>query len=956
MSLPDSPSPLKPKKLHRIWAAVEQLEQRCLLSAINLTAPLAVDKGEIDTAGDIGESITTLSAASPYAMNPNRVPYGGHGAYKDIDFNGDGYDDIVVAEHATDSVAVVLNGANGTGQFLAPTFLNVVDVAGDAVAPDCVAIGRFFGDAGFPDIVTGNNDGSVDVFIGEGDGQFEAPKVTQATLVAGIPTYLPIINIAIGDVDIQPYQISSVTVAGTSVMIPVSNGGRYTGNDIIACTGDNDVFVDLNPMDLPQFVIGDIPGKKYGGSFYNKTSKLTYQVLELNTKNYGIAGDPVTPVVGDFNNTNFYGEPLYSIAVADPGNNTVGVLLQNAPTRNGNPPPLLLAAAAVFGGETTIATKAGPDALAVTDLLGDGDPKLVVGCTSGYITDIPENAAGNGFGAAINYNAGIVSVGIAVTDINDDTLPDFVDVGTGGNVAVLDGANAPNQPAGATLRFDPPIVFPAGEGASGLALGDFLGPDSQESLIVANNNDQCSELLNGVPNGSSISFVDGTVHVNGVGDDEIVMSTITIDTPNQETDVAQEDLYILVNGELAQTYPLATVDKGNVQLEGGDDLLEIEAGVPPVKSVSSGEGSDTVIANNGGFDSIQGGSGNDFISDLNGTGDQLTGGAGNNTIIGGTGIETLRSGHGNSEIINGACAGGEVMTGAGLTIAQFNPNMTVTGVPVIIDPPVNNNVGNPLPAGGAALAISLNGTILTIVGQDGGNNILVKLVGSQYDVFSGGISVATFPMQSVTGIIINGGEGSDTLGIDPSVVLPATIKGNTGSDSITGGGGGNLIIGGGGNDTLVGGAGISVLIPNRRLFSSTFGDDSLVGGAGFTIADFAYRTDNLVLSNNGDPDSGDVTAGETTTIANSIKAIWGGAGNDTITGVGGGNLLSGGGGDNSITGGGSDDTLLGGSGFDTVVATGNGVAIGIATGLGSEYSGTNATDFLQINSLDTPAP
>jgi Ca2+-binding RTX toxin-like protein len=208
----------------------------------------------------------------------------------------------------------------------------------------------------------------------------------------------------------------------------------------------------------------------------------------------------------------------------------------------------------------------------------------------------------------------------------------------------------------------------------------------------------------------------------------------------------------------------------------------------------------------------------------------------------------------------------------------------------------------------------------------------------------------------LTGILVNGKGGGDTITVASNVTLTETLFGGAGPDSIIGGGGSALLGGGAGSDTLVGGSSTSLLVPGQfETFTAALnGKDVLIGGSGFAIADLAYRTDPMFLSNDGKNDSGDPNLGEKLTIMPSVLAIWGGAGNDTVVGTVAGEFLSGGSGNATIQGGGTDDLLVGGLGTDTVRVAAEPVTLYLDNGNANRYTGVDNPDedVLQLDSED----
>jgi Ca2+-binding RTX toxin-like protein len=213
------------------------------------------------------------------------------------------------------------------------------------------------------------------------------------------------------------------------------------------------------------------------------------------------------------------------------------------------------------------------------------------------------------------------------------------------------------------------------------------------------------------------------------------------------------------------------------------------------------------------------------------------------------------------------------------------------------------------------------------------------------------MNAKSVPLAGLVGLKINGKAGDDVLSAAGSVTLRTTLNGGGGNDSVTGGGGDNVLVGGAGSDTLVGGGGVNLLIADSLMSFSgvASGNDSLLGGSGLNIADFSYRTDNLILANDDQPHDGDV-------IASNISVIWGGTGNDTIVGATPGEFLSGGDGADSIHGGGADDLIVGGKGTDSVLVAAEPVSLFLRDGLADVASGVSnqGEDVLQVDAgVDT---
>lgn len=212
---------------------------------------------------------------------------------------------------------------------------------------------------------------------------------------------------------------------------------------------------------------------------------------------------------------------------------------------------------------------------------------------------------------------------------------------------------------------------------------------------------------------------------------------------------------------------------------------------------------------------------------------------------------------------------------------------------------------------------------------------------------------------------IDAGAGNDTI-VGSATAPFQQLFGGDGNDNITGGNGGNTLDGGAGNDLLTGGNG------DDYLYAGT-GADTIDGGAGTDILYIDNSTDTANIkvtyttptngsivkgSNNGttfkniekidfragagndninisattgsnsfDPGGGffgiiivDGGAGNDTIVGSltANQVLWGGDGNDNLTGGNADDKLDGGAGNDIINGGGGDDWIVAGSGADTI--------------------------------------
>jgi Ca2+-binding RTX toxin-like protein len=152
--------------------------------------------------------------------------------------------------------------------------------------------------------------------------------------------------------------------------------------------------------------------------------------------------------------------------------------------------------------------------------------------------------------------------------------------------------------------------------------------------------------------------------------------------------------------------------------------------------------------------------------------------------------------------------------------------------------------------------------------------------------------------------------------------------GASGSDTLFGGPGRDLLDGGSGSDFIFGDANCDRLVggDDNDFLDGEGGSDIMIGGAGIDTANYAWRSApvNVTLdasvsfSNCTALVGNDGEAGEGDNVDVDVEHVWGGSGNDQLTGNAQANALVGGGGDDKLDGGLGPDVLIGDDGFDTV--------------------------------------
>jgi len=129
------------------------------------------------------------------------------------------------------------------------------------------------------------------------------------------------------------------------------------------------------------------------------------------------------------------------------------------------------------------------------------------------------------------------------------------------------------------------------------------------------------------------------------------------------------------------------------------------------------------------------------------------------------------------------------------------------------------------PTSGPLVTAALSGGTLTVNGTSTTDTIsLVAGSKGRVTVAGNGKTVSGSPFSGVARIVVNGNDGSDRIDAS-TMVVPITLNGGNGDDTLIGGNGADLLSGGAGNDNLTGNAGNDTLLGG-------IGNDVLTGGEG----------------------------------------------------------------------------------------------------------------------------
>jgi Bacterial type II and III secretion system protein/FG-GAP-like repeat len=349
--------------------------------------------------------------------------------------DGEGINDLVVANSGDNTVSILLGNGDGTFQS------QVTYAAG--TDPVSVITGEFNSIVnGYLDLAVANKDSNtLSILLGNGDGTFQK----QTTLNTG---HSPVSVIAANFHD-----LTSVT----EVDLAVAN---QTDNTISIFQGNGDgTFKTPTSISLPSgygpsgLAAEDLNGDGHIDLVVADSGSNTISVLLGNgdgtfrqRTDYPTGSEPVYVAVGDLNND---GAP--DIAVANQSGNSVSIYY-NEETSSGVPLGTFVA-----GSTRDFSAGNGPTSIAVADFNLDGNADLAVSDMTDNAVTVLLNAGDESFTSLSELPVGNAPLSITSADFNGDGRPDAATADSGsGEVTVILNSESLFGPGGAS----PNSVFP----------------------------------------------------------------------------------------------------------------------------------------------------------------------------------------------------------------------------------------------------------------------------------------------------------------------------------------------------------------------------------------------------------------------------------------------------------------------------------------------------------------
>ena len=279
-----------------------------------------------------GDGTFKALATNSTGLSPTSVAVG--------DLNGDGAQDLVVANGGGNSVSVLLGDGDGTfraqvsyGTGRAPSSVQIADVNWDGIQDLVVADAM---------------DNDVSVFLGNGDGTFQAPTSYRT---GRLPR-----KVAIGDFNGDGYpDIATANAKDNNVTVLLGNGDGTFGTAHAFAVGLDPESIetgDLNGDGIADLVVGNRANKSLSVLLGNGEGKFQSPVA------YSTGAAPSQLVLGDFN-----GDNLLDVAIANANDGTVSLLYGRGD--------------GTFRSQVVYPVGTSPMAVAAADFNGDGLLDLV---------------------------------------------------------------------------------------------------------------------------------------------------------------------------------------------------------------------------------------------------------------------------------------------------------------------------------------------------------------------------------------------------------------------------------------------------------------------------------------------------------------------------------------------------------------------------------------------------
>lgn len=397
------------------------------------------------------------------------------------DFNGDGIQDLAVANYTTGTVTVLL--ASPMGEFLPAS--GSPFTAG--IHPVSIAVFVNNGNASLA--IANEGSDSITIRLGDGKGGFS--NGTDIQLPAGSAP----VSVATGNFGGSP-GLAVANFAGNTVSLWIADGSglfsQAQGSPFRVGRNPSCVTIgDFNGDGTPDFAVtnkfdGNVTVYVSNGSLgYGPAPGSPFHLLLQNYPALPSLAYPASIVTGDFN-----ADGMIDLAVANEGTNNVSVLLGNGAGDFG-PTPFIGGISPISVGSSPFSIAVGyfnadsfPD-LAVVNV-GDGTITVLLGTATGAFTAASGGPLAVGIqpeSAALGYFNGSGKLGLAVANKGSNTVTIFTTTASGPAVVSAASLIAPVAPGSTVSIFGSGLAttatatgpFPYSLGGSSVTIIDYTG-------------------------------------------------------------------------------------------------------------------------------------------------------------------------------------------------------------------------------------------------------------------------------------------------------------------------------------------------------------------------------------------------------------------------------------------------------------------------------------------------
>ncbi|HEU4402577.1 MAG TPA: VCBS repeat-containing protein [Candidatus Polarisedimenticolia bacterium] len=420
-----------------------------------------------------------------------------------VDFDGDGFLDLISASQTTGAVSLMKGFGDGTLRLL-----KSVVVGGQ---PSGIAFADMNGD-GRADIVSANQlTRDVTVNLGDGLGGFGAkissPVMTVPDPVTGLRLSAAPAGLVVGDWngDLKP-DVATVNTRDNNVAVLLGDGTGHFGPAVLKSVGTSPVQIATADFSFPRDTFADLlvvnnlsnsfqVGRGDGRGGFTFGSQVST----------GAGSTPLGLVVADFN-----ADGKSDFAISNTGLDTVAVYLG--------------AGDLTFGTPRSLSASFGPQALVAADLNKDG--KLDLAVTLSRVSGEGQVAVMTGDGLGAFAPSPVAFTGpepdvMTAGDFNRDGNVDLVTASlTGNTVSVLQNTGAAPS---VSFLMGGKVTLPVGSFPQALVVADF-NRDGKPDLAVAN------EFLNNVSVATGADCLGGFGAVNSANNTGITPFSIVATT------------------------------------------------------------------------------------------------------------------------------------------------------------------------------------------------------------------------------------------------------------------------------------------------------------------------------------------------------------------------------------------------------------------------------------------